>query len=233
MLSRVIAAALTLVPLASAAVAEAANPCNCKPGGVSFLSGEQTDKLLNDRKDPASSMPVPYLSRSVSSLQATFTVLNATELVEIHPTLAEQIFVVDGEGTLRLEELSWAISRFHPQKDEARLSRAASLTRSRRILWWIFPPVCYVGSPCRPEGILLVLQRGEVIGLAENPPRPLYGPLLDRFAGKSALPPQLPPNRSERPATQPYRASIKSSENPIKSSALGAAATSWTAIARF
>jgi hypothetical protein len=93
-------AALTLASLASA-VAETAKPCNCEPG-VSFLAGEQTDKLLNDHNAPASSMPVPYLSRSVSSLQATFTALNATEPVEIHPTLAEQIFIVDGEGTLQV-----------------------------------------------------------------------------------------------------------------------------------
>ena len=105
MRSRIIGAAISLVTLASAAsaaVAETANPCNCKPGGVSFLAGDQTDKLLNDHKDPASSMPVPYLSRSVSSLQATFTALNASEPVETHPDLAEQIFIVDGGGKLQV-----------------------------------------------------------------------------------------------------------------------------------
>jgi hypothetical protein len=105
MRSCIIGAALSLVTLASAAsaaVAGAANPCNCKPGGVSFLAGDQTDKLLNDHKDPASSMPVPYLSRSVSSLQATFTALNASESVETHSDLAEQIFIVDGGGTLQV-----------------------------------------------------------------------------------------------------------------------------------
>jgi len=102
MLSRLIGAALTLVPLATGAVAQTANPCNCLPGGVSFLAGGQIDKLLNDHNEPASSVPVPYLSRPVSSLQTTFTALNATEPVETHPDLAEQIFIIDGEGTLQV-----------------------------------------------------------------------------------------------------------------------------------
>ena len=100
--SRLIGAALVLVPLASGAVAQTANPCNCLPGGVSFLAGVQTDRLLNDRKDPASSVPIPFFSRPVSHLQGAFTALNATEPVETHPDLAEQIFIIDGEGTLQV-----------------------------------------------------------------------------------------------------------------------------------
>ncbi len=69
MLSRVIAAAVTLVPLASAAFAEVANLCNCRPGGVFVLAGEQLDKLLGDQMGPVSSMPFPFLPRSASSLQ--------------------------------------------------------------------------------------------------------------------------------------------------------------------
>ena len=102
MISRIVLVSLALASLACPAFAATPMPCDCKPGGVAFLPGDQADKLLNDRKDPASSMAIPYLSRTVSSLQATLTTLNATEPVETHPGLAEQIFIVDGEATLQV-----------------------------------------------------------------------------------------------------------------------------------
>jgi hypothetical protein len=101
-LSGVFAAALTILMIASAAAAEAANPCNCSSGGVSFLAGEQTDKLLNDRMDAASSMPLPFLTHPGSSLQGSFTALNATEAVVTNPDRAEQILILDGTGTLKV-----------------------------------------------------------------------------------------------------------------------------------